>query len=394
MNDFYVVLPSNACPEIHPDNDASKFFVTFNQCIDLNPSEKWKVALTEVNYNSVISTLDTNHGVEYSIEGPDQYILSVSVKYDPQRQALDLYYPENWADLVTTQRLQPLQTKWVTEKEKKKFIKKRKNDPNKKDENKDVPTKDELLHYVMLFNEHTPFILEFYDTGKFLGFPLNFIESVYVEGLGHATLATNPFNLHKLEEAIIKVTYILEKIPLVKRFTVEEAVHFTKSEDLFEYLQKHLKGIVFEDIKLNENGHFMVKPMNLVKIKFLQGLNLILGFIEDEVPCDREYFTASYKPYLNRGLKNILIYSSIAAPIHVGGVMAPLLKHITLEDEFEQRDEFAEQKHIDLINPMYIPVGQTTINTIEVNIRSDSGTFIPFTPGSITTLVLHFKKNG
>jgi hypothetical protein len=39
-----------------------------------------------------------------------------------------------------------------------------------------------------------------------------------------------------------------------------------------------------------------------------------------------------------------------------------------------------------------LPISNTTINTIEINIRDDSGRVIPFDEGSVTSLTLHFKQ--
>ena len=47
-NNFYTLLPSNSCPRIHPDNNASRFIVAFENPIYLN--EQWEVALMDFTF--------------------------------------------------------------------------------------------------------------------------------------------------------------------------------------------------------------------------------------------------------------------------------------------------------------------------------------------------------
>ena len=63
MDDFYVVLPSNACPNTHPDNEANKFYVTWTNPLILEG--KWQVALTEATFNYTQSSVNTDYGIDY-----------------------------------------------------------------------------------------------------------------------------------------------------------------------------------------------------------------------------------------------------------------------------------------------------------------------------------------
>ena len=82
------------------------------------------------------------------------------------------------------------------------------------------------------------------------------------------------------------------------------------------------------------------------------------------------------------------IYSSIGQPIVVGETRVPLLKSVWLNP----RSHYGFTQHIAVKNPMYVKVASASINSIEINIRSDSGRLIPFVDGSKTSLTLHFKK--
>ena len=65
QDDFYVVLPSNACPDIHPSNKASDYTVSWQHPIILDDVKKWKVAMTEISFNHVESSINTYFGIRY-----------------------------------------------------------------------------------------------------------------------------------------------------------------------------------------------------------------------------------------------------------------------------------------------------------------------------------------
>ena len=127
---------------------------------------------------------------------------------------------------------------------------------------------------------------------------------------------------------------------------------------------------------------------------FLNTLNIALGFGQRRYVMDKDsafHLRADFPPSLNSGISHLYIYASICKPIQVGGVRVPLLKSIWL-DGSRRNFKHGELCNIVMKNPMYIPLCTTTINTVEIHIRSDSGDYIPFIAGSITSLTLHFKK--
>ena len=65
MKDFFVILPSNACGDTHPKNEANKYIVSWETPVEVD-TLKWKVALTEASFNYVVGTVNSSFGVEYS----------------------------------------------------------------------------------------------------------------------------------------------------------------------------------------------------------------------------------------------------------------------------------------------------------------------------------------
>lgn len=90
-DDFYVVLPSNSCADIHPSNNASKYYVTFNETIRLDPKEGWKVALTEFDFNSLLLTIESDHYITYTKATIVQYDAVVNIRFDSKGNAFLRY---------------------------------------------------------------------------------------------------------------------------------------------------------------------------------------------------------------------------------------------------------------------------------------------------------------
>jgi hypothetical protein len=63
--DHFVVLPSNSCPNVYPENTAGKFNVSWENPLELD-GQGWRVALIEMNYNYSPKTINPTYGVEYS----------------------------------------------------------------------------------------------------------------------------------------------------------------------------------------------------------------------------------------------------------------------------------------------------------------------------------------
>ena len=101
---------------------------------------------------------------------------------------------------------------------------------------------------------------------------------------------------------------------------------------------------------------------------------------------------AENEPFLRHGINTMYVYSSVCQPIRIGGACVPLLKSIWMDSSKSRSHSFGKMCNLVVKNPMYLPLSSTSINTIEINIRSDSGHLIPFVAGSITSITLHFKR--
>jgi len=65
QSEFYMVVPSDASPDLYPNNSASNYKVAFKNPIHLSSGVGWKVALTEMNYCYDATTLTREFGIKY-----------------------------------------------------------------------------------------------------------------------------------------------------------------------------------------------------------------------------------------------------------------------------------------------------------------------------------------
>ena len=65
-DDFYIITPSNACTDIYPRNCANNYTIIWENPIELNPTERWCVALTDANFNFTQTSVNSDFGIIYN----------------------------------------------------------------------------------------------------------------------------------------------------------------------------------------------------------------------------------------------------------------------------------------------------------------------------------------
>jgi len=103
-----------------------------------------------------------------------------------------------------------------------------------------------------------------------------------------------------------------------------------------------------------------------------------IGLVEFEAPCPIQF---------NTNELHILVYCSIVKPIITGNVYTNLLRQV----EIPRKIKFGEQCLLRFPNPFYHSVVSHEFETIEIDIKDDSGETIPFDFGR-STIALHFRK--
>jgi len=162
------------------------------------------------------------------------------------------------------------------------------------------------------------------------------------------------------------------------------------SEDIGKFCKEKNIPCSFSFIDLEQKIKIDVKSP--LYIDFSEGLNEELGFKHTMFHLSPVSFAP--KSFVSRQLETnlkcisaLFIYCNIIDYQFIGNTYAPLLRTILVN---ENSDNYG--KYIDHIfsKPHYIPVSVNTIDTIEINIRDDTGAPIHFEAGKIL-VKLHFK---
>ena len=375
-NDFYVVLPSNASPLTHPKNTASDYITSFDTPIRLDPNENWKVALTEISYIYKPHTITTNLGIEFDRCSDIEFSFEETISVKTHRKGNDTF------DISLRNSRNEILPKY----------------PN---------------HYMYRdYEGHNlritcPFHFKIVkQTGAdSFNWPINVLSTDM--GNGYTKLVSNtpinqavPWDQHVTFTLEYKIYHCEHKAVL---FTFSEDVTMKSSQKLAKYL-KNKCGDVLQNVKY-ENKRLIFNLGNRIsRVKFLGGLNFILGYSDEEYNLKHEpkqteaghtkqVIIGDFRPQLNRGINNLYIYASCCSPLHVGHKLVPLLKNVFVDTSKDANNE-GHMRNLAIQHPAYVDVANSSISYIEINIRNDAGNIIPFPKGAITVLTLHFKRAG
>ena len=112
--------------------------------------------------------------------------------------------------------------------------------------------------------------------------------------------------------------------------------------------------------------------------------------IKDETPppLNKELIYNSKRPIeLNAGCQSLFVYSNIVKQSIVGNLFTPILRLV----EVPTQSRFGDQVVIPYASPHYKPVSVNKFDIIEIEIKDDTNTKIPFEFGRVI-VKLHFRK--
>lgn len=93
-----------------------------------------------------------------------------------------------------------------------------------------------------------------------------------------------------------------------------------------------------------------------------------------------------FPPFLEFGIPaHMYIYSDVVSPNFIGDTLAPLLRIVKIG---EHRKDICQT----FSEPYYIPILKRDFETVEINIRKDTGELVPFLCGKLNVR-LHFRRN-
>ena len=89
-------------------------------------------------------------------------------------------------------------------------------------------------------------------------------------------------------------------------------------------------------------------------------------------------------PY--RRFNSLYVYCDAAEAISVGDIKAPLLRVV------DAAGNVGDLIHRLYTTPQYVPVSRKEFNTVEIDIRDDTGRPVPFEFGKVVG-ILHFRRS-
>ena len=334
MDDFYMVLPSNSCPTTQPDNSASNYIVNWENPIEL--TGKWKAALTEftINYEPMNIT--------------DNDMIKLQYEHDHFETPVHIVIKNG-----------ELSFEWV------KF-------PNLRNQI------DISLDKYGLFNISSDNVADVQ--------PI-FPNKEVMEDLGYYTDGRAQGRAVDNIDTTLDMS-VSKGIKWNKIISFYEKLSIGSVDEFFQHILAHLPDDI-KSITLNKEGKVEIHfKSNCLRVAFTESLANTLGF-PTSLKVESNKIIGMKKATILRPFDKLFIYVSITEPILVGGVYAPLIRMINVKPLLGGGENTL---HIDVRNLMYIPMSTWSINSVEVQIRDDSGRLIPFTYGSKSSLTLHVKK--
>ena len=159
--------------------------------------------------------------------------------------------------------------------------------------------------------------------------------------------------------------------------TLIEAIHQT--------LQKMDTGAL-QNVKLTFNkvsNRVGIEVSGDVTIAFSNDIAVVLGFESGFAPISKT-MTAPLTPNIQLGIYSLFVYCNIAQPQMVGDSQVPLLRIVPIEGRYGDYITRSFQ------SPQYIPVSRKSFDSIEIDIKDDTGRNISFESGK-SVVTLHFR---
>jgi hypothetical protein len=138
---------------------------------------------------------------------------------------------------------------------------------------------------------------------------------------------------------------------------------------------------------IHEERRMMIHVGSNSELHISAPLAGILGFSDGKNACMLPSGT-NHSPRCSdftRGVDALYIYSDLIRDKIIGHSLAPLLRTVPIEGNYNQ------MVYREYIKPLYAPISHNCFRTIEVNIRDSTGRAIPFTTGKLT-IVLHLRR--
>lgn len=129
---------------------------------------------------------------------------------------------------------------------------------------------------------------------------------------------------------------------------------------------------------------------HVIQLELSHQLALQLGF--DPYETDLKHNNTSVRPAnLHLGLpSHMYIYCDVVEPQFIGNSMAPLMRIVNIDSTDYL---YGVNKHVQFLTPHYVTVMKSSFESIEIDLRTNTGVKLPFQFGT-SCVKLHFRKKG
>lgn len=142
-----------------------------------------------------------------------------------------------------------------------------------------------------------------------------------------------------------------------------------------------------DNVKINYDevsARIKIDIKNGATLTFSSDVAVILGF---ETPFERAITQPTESPFapnVHLGMYSLYVYCDIVQVQMVGDSQVPLLRVVPIEG---QHGEYITRTYQ---SPQYLPVSRKAFDSIEIDIKDDTGNSIPFESGK-SMVTLHFR---
>ena len=176
-----------------------------------------------------------------------------------------------------------------------------------------------------------------------------------------------------------------------KNYTCEEdVVSFDQVLKLWQtHLNKHILFETFDNkFEITTDTKTCNDPYISAKIKMSDKMQIYLGFGSKPIniyfnQCQMKSYTGCLRPMINMGQTQLLIYSDLIHPQHIGDTVAPLLRSLQIQ--------YDGAEHV-FPSPMYFPVCRDNLDVIHVYIMCEDGEPPPFELGTFSATLSIRKR--
>ena len=169
--------------------------------------------------------------------------------------------------------------------------------------------------------------------------------------------------------------------------TLSQGVLKTTNKVIFLELSDNLCNILGFNKKymISKNAENLLKQSEIENKLLKKGVPVIFDEPDDNFPM--LVYTAEKPCELSGGYHSLFVYSDIVSPSFVGDSYTQLLRLVEIPSNYK----FGDQIKITYPNTYYVPVLVKEFDTIEIDIKDDTGVNIPFQFGR-SIIILHFRK--